>query len=255
MTTSPSRQPKGIPVGGQFAAAAHSESGVSLDQNDVLTVAAGTDPALAEKLTAGGLKGSLAPYSGNNPDAGENPHTYTSPGGRELILSSSEDEGFRAMYDDRYDEETFSIEIAPEDADARGCAGVVHDALWQLALNDANSEIPAGLRSADYYELQEVTLERGSEGGFLGEIRARNDDDSETVIRHELSNAATTVYRDGEKLDGLAADWELAAVFEGLRSEPGHGDFYTHTHEYFQSLRGHAAKDRDAPDWAKTEAN
>jgi hypothetical protein len=255
MTTSPSRQPKGIPVGGQFAAAAHPESGVSLDQNEGLSVAAGTDPALAEKLAAGGLKGSLAPYKGNNPDAGDNPHAYTSPGGRELILSSSDDEGFRAMYDDRYDVETFSLEITPEDATSEACVETVQDALWQLAINDANSEIPGGLRSADYYELQEVTLDRNPDGGLVGEIRARNDDDMETIVRHDVQTGTTTVYREGEWLDGLAADWELAAVFEGLRSEPDHGDFHRHTHAYFEGLLQHAAKDQDAPSWVKASVD
>jgi hypothetical protein len=75
MTSSPSRQPKGIPVGGQFATAAHSESGVLLapptpprDGLDVETVVAaaadsigpGIIPELerqiAETKTPGGLQ-------------------------------------------------------------------------------------------------------------------------------------------------------------------------------------------------------
>lgn len=75
-----------------------------------------------------------------------------------------------------------------------------------------------------------------------------------TVIRHDLRTGTTTVYRDDEWLDGVAADWELAAVFEGLHSEPEHGDFSRHTRAYFEGLAQTAAKDPDAPAWAKTQA-
>lgn len=256
MTTSPSRQPKGIPAGGQFAAAVHPESELALDQahkDGSLHVAAGADQELVRKLTAGGLAGSLAPYMGDNPDAGPNPHTYVSPGGRELIISLSEDEGFRVMYDDRYDEDTFSLET-DHHADPKTCAETVEDALWQLTVNDANTEAAGGLSSGDFYELRDITLDRTSDGGLVGEIRASNDDDMHTVIRHDLRTGTTTVYRDDEWLDGAAADWELAAVFEGLHSEPEHGDFSRHTRAYFEGLAQTAAKDPDAPAWAKTQA-
>lgn len=230
---------------------AHSESGVNLDQGHKhLTVAPGVDQAVAQKLEAGGLKGALAPYAGNNPDAGDNPHTYTSPGGRELIVSLSEDEGFRVMYDDRYDEDTFSIET-DADAGPEECVGTVQDALWQLAVNDANSDMEGGLHSGDFYELREVALDRRPDGSFVGSIRASNDDGMHTVIQHYLSTGTTTVYRDEEWLDGTAADWELAAVFEGLHGEPEHGDFDRHTRAYFEGLLQAAAQDPDAPEWSR----
>lgn len=255
MTTSPSRQPKGVPVGGQFAAAAHPESDLNLDETNVaqLRTAEGTDPLLAQKLAAGGLKGTIAPYSGNNPDAGDNPHSYTSPGGRELIVSHSEGEGFRVMYDDRYDEDTFSLEV-DADADAQECADTVQDALWQLAVNDANAHSPAGLSSGDFYELREVALDRRPDGSFVGSIRASNDDGMHSVVQYYLSTGTTTVYRDDEWLEGAAAEWELAAVFEGLHSEPEHGDFERHTRAYFEGLLQTAATDPDAPAWSKTPA-
>lgn len=73
----------------------------------------------------------------------------------------------------------------------------------------------------------------------------------ETVIRHDLPTGTTTVYRDDEWLDGLAADWELAAVSEGLHSEPEHGDFHRHAGAVFGDIARAAANDWDAPGWAK----
>jgi hypothetical protein len=52
-----------------------------------LQVADGAEGKLADKLSFGGLKGTLAPYTGDNPDAGENPLLFTSESGRELIVS------------------------------------------------------------------------------------------------------------------------------------------------------------------------
>lgn len=44
--TSPSRQPKGVPVGGQFAAASHTESGITLDATAPTRLVLPRDPLL-----------------------------------------------------------------------------------------------------------------------------------------------------------------------------------------------------------------
>jgi hypothetical protein len=158
------------------------------------------------------------------------------------------------MYDDPSDEDTFSLELGPDEADAAACAETVRDALWQLAVNDAAAEATS-LSSGDFYELREITLDRAPDGGLVGEISASNDDGMWTNIRHDLRAGTTTVYRDGELLtEGFAADMELAAVFEGLHSEPDTGDFHAHTHEVFTRLLTKAASDTDAPEWAKDAA-
>lgn len=71
MTDTRTRQPRGIPVGGQYAAAAHSEAPLAL--------AAAPSPGPEEQwLAAGGLKATLRKTARG--------HSYTSPGGRRVLL-------------------------------------------------------------------------------------------------------------------------------------------------------------------------
>lgn len=219
-----------------------------------LKVAAGAEGPLAEKLTFGGLNGTLAPYTGTNPDAGPNPMLFTSASGRELIVSDDPMEGFQVMHDDRYDEDTFTLSLAPDDAHAPECAATVQDALWQLAVTDANSDSPAGLHNGDFYELRDLEVATNHRGEVTAELRASNDDGMHTVIAYNFTTKEVDVLRDGDRLTGLAADYELAATFEGLHSEPTDGDFHAHTATYFGNLLATAARHQDAPAWATSTA-
>jgi hypothetical protein len=198
---------------------------------------------LADKLAEGGLTGKLEPYTGTNPDAGEKPLLYTSESGRELIVSDSTTEGFTVMFDDPYDEDTFSVGIDPHNAKPVDCARTVKDALWDMAVTDAVTA--TSLSSGDFYELREVEI-REVNNQPVGELLTSNDDGMYTTISYDFDSGAVTVYRDDVRLEGFAADMELAAVFEGLNSEPANGDFHAHAKTVFTTILTEAVKDPDA---------
>ena len=316
MTENTTRQPKGIPVGGQFAATTHSDPDVAFeaaaehqatlaemgaaaragiphssaayvasllknspaavyDENAATLAAAngcavedirgidavfnhgqrplhvtGTGDDLPDQLTAAGLTGHLTPYTGDNPDIADGAWTYNSDTGRELVLSRTEDGGFIVWNEDRDDDFSFHLETAPEDVTPESNVDTVHETLWTLAVTDANYNMPDGLRSGDFYELRELTLDKDTNGNAYGEIMASNDDGMWTRLRYDFTTGTTTVDRDDERLTGTAADWEMAAVFEGLHSEPNNGDFHAHARNVFGSLLSESAQDPDAPRWA-----
>jgi hypothetical protein len=317
MTITSTRQPKGIPVGGQFAATTHSEPGLSLtpdeaenqailqeigaaaragvphtsavhiaallkkspdavyDEN-VATLAAangctyedihsinqvfnhgerplkvnGPVNELTDSLAAAGLTGELSPYTGTNPDITEGSLAYTSPTGRELVLDATEHGGFIVWHEDRYDEGSFHLETAPEDVTPASNVDSVKGALWDLAVTDANYASPTPLSGGDYYELRDVQLDQNSSGQPCAEFSASNDDGMWTTVRHNFATGETTVDRDGSLLAGPGAELEMAAVFEGLHSEPENGDFEAHARTVFGNLLTQAAADDDAPRWA-----
>jgi hypothetical protein len=319
-TDTTARQPKGIPVGGQFAATTHSDPDVALSasqehqaalaemgaaaragithssagyvaslmknspaavyEENAATLAAangctiedirgidgvfnrgerplhvtGTGDDLPDQLTAAGLTGHLVPYTGSNPDIADGAWTYNSDTGRELVLSRTEDGGFIVWNEDRDEDYSFHLETAPEDVTPESCVASVQDALWTVAVVDANYNMPDGLRSGDFYELRELSLDQDASGETFGEILASNDDGMWTTLRHDFKTGTTTVDRDNERLTGPAADWEMAAVFEGLHSEPTNGDFHNHAKNVFGALLTESAKDPDAPRWAAQSA-
>lgn len=319
MTENTARQPKGVPVGGQFAATTHAEPSTALPVEDehhaalaemgaaaraglphsaathiaellkkspaavyeenVATLAAangttaeairsidrvfnhgdrplkvtGTGNSLPDELAAAGLTGELSPYTGNNPDIADGAWAYKSPTDRELVLSRTEDGGFMVWHEDRYDEAgSFHLETAPEDVTPESNLDSVKSALWDLAVTDANFNSPTPLSTGDFYELRDVRLEKNTRGEASAEVLASNDDGMWTTVSHNFSTGATTVDRDGDLLTGPAAEIEMAAVFEGLHSEPDNGDFNAHAKTVFSNLLAEAAKDPDAPLWATT---
>ena len=316
MTENITRQPKGIPVGGQFAATTHTDPDVALEaaaehravlaemgaasragiphssavyvaslmknspaavyEENAATLAAangctvddirgidgvfnrgqrplhvsGTGDDLPDQLTAAGLTGHLAHYTGSNPDIADGAWAYSSETGRELVLSRTEDGSFFVWNEDRDEDYSFHLETAPEDVTPESAVASVQDALWTVAVTEANYNMPGGLRSGGFYELRELTLDKDANGDTFGEIMASNDDGMWTRLRHDFKTGTTTVDRDDERLAGPAADWEMAAVFEGLHSEPTNGDFHNHAKNVFSALLTESAKDPDAPRWA-----
>jgi hypothetical protein len=210
----------------------------------------GTGDDLPDQLTAAGLTGHLAHYTGSNPDIADGAWAYSSETGRELVLSRTEDGSFFVWNEDRDEDYSFHLETAPEDVTSESAVASVQDALWTVAVTDANYNMLGGLRSGDFYELRELTLDKDANGDTFGEIMASNDDGMWTRLRHDFKTGTTTVDRDDERLAGPAADWEMAAVFEGLHSEPTNGDFHNHAKNVFSALLTESAKDPDAPRWA-----
>jgi hypothetical protein len=320
MTDNIARQPKGIPVGGQFAATTHADPNVALSaaaehqavlaemgaaaragvthssagyiatlmknspetvyEENAATLAAangctvedirsidgvfnrgerplhvtGTGDDLPDHLASAGLTGHLTPYTGSNPDIADGAWTYTSETGRELVLSRTEDGSFFVWNEDRDEDFSFHLETSPDYVTPESCIESVREALWTVAVTDANYNMPDGLRSGDFYELRELRLDKDADGGTFGEILASNDDGMWTLLRHDFTTGTTTVDRDNERLSGFAADMEMAAVFEGLHSEPSNGDFNAHSMNVFTALLAESAKDHDAPRWATKEA-
>lgn len=314
--TENTRQPKGIPVGGQFAAITRTDPDVSVSadaqhqgtlaemgaasragvpyssaahiaglmknspaavyEENAATLAAanactaedirgidrvfnngerplrisGTGDNLPDELAAAGLTGHLTLYTGSNPDIADGAWTYNSDTGRELVLSRTEAGGFIVWNEDRDEDFSFHLETDPGHVTPESNAASVQDALWTLAVTDANYNMPGGLRSGDFYELRELTLDKDANGEVYGEIMASNDDGMWTTLRHNFKTGTTTVDRDNERLTGPAADWEMAAVFEGLHSEPENGDYDAHARNVFGGLLAESAKDPDAPRWA-----
>lgn len=316
MTENTTRQPRGIPVGGQFAATTHTEPSTALagaddqavlaemgaaaraglphssathiaellkkspeavyDEN-VATLAAanactyedihginlvfnhgerplrvtGTGDGVPDELTAAGLTGDISPYTGDNPDIEDGAWAYKSPTDRELVLSRTESGGFFVWHEDRCDDAgSFHLETAPEDVTPESKVESVRDALWDLAVTDANYGSPTSLSTGDFYELRDVRLEKNAAGQPYAEVLTSNDDGMWTTVTHNFATGATTVDRDGDLLTGPAAEIEIAAVFEGLHSEPDNGDFDAHAKTVFGNLLTQAAADPDAPRWA-----
>jgi hypothetical protein len=220
-----------------------------------LTVAAGVDENDADLLASGGLTGHLAPYTGDVDDLEDldGPVAYTSASGRDLILSSVSDGEFTVTYTDGDEDNNFTLSQGTTDATAAEKAATVRDALWDLAVADANHGSPTPLCSGDFYELREISLGRFG-GEPVGQFIASNDDGMYTTVTHDFSNGVTTLDRDGVALTGIAADLEMAAVFEGLQSEPDNGDFNAHAATVFNNLLVVSAGDTDAPRWATDAA-
>ena len=220
-----------------------------------LTVAAGVNENDADLLAAGGLTGHLAPYTGDLDDLEDldGPITYTSTSGRDLILSSVSDGEFTVTYADGDDDNNFTLSQGVYETTPAERAATVKDALWDLAVADANYGSPTPLQTGDFYELREVELSRIN-GKAVGEITASNDDGMYTTLNHDFNTGTTAVYRDNHALTGIAADLEMAAVFEGLGSEPSNGDFNAHAATVFTNLLSTAASHADAPRWASDVA-
>lgn len=220
-----------------------------------LTVAAGVNENDADLLGAGGLTGHLAPYTGDLDDLEDldDPIAYTSPSGRDLILSSVSEGEFTVTYADGDDDNNFTLSQGVYDATPAEKAATVKDALWDLAVTDANYDSPTPLQTGDFYELREVELSQVN-GKTVGEVLASNDDGMYTTLTHNFDTGTTGVYRDGHALTGTAADLEMAAVFEGLGSEPADGDFHTHAATVFTNLLTTSAAHADAPRWAAETA-
>ncbi|WP_427019389.1 hypothetical protein ACQCSX_22110 (plasmid) [Pseudarthrobacter sp. P1] len=324
MTENITRQPAGIPVGGQFAATSHAEPSLVLSRSadperdhlralmgvaartglspesvnhigslmgnspepvyeenaatlaaayavtpenikeidrianhgaTPLTVAPGVDEAAADLLAAGGLVGHLEPYRGTNPDIEEGSLSYTSVSGRELALSNITDGELAVTYDDRHDEDNhFTLEQGTYGATPAEKVDTVREALWSLAVKDANYSTPGGLHNGHLYELRDTMIERGTSDATASFVVQNEDTGDFNIITHCFADRTTTIERDGDKLDGLAAEWELAAVFEDMRSEPDDGDFNAHAGKVFANLLATAAADADAPAWARTAA-
>ncbi|HEX9228192.1 MAG TPA: hypothetical protein VF885_16480 [Arthrobacter sp.] len=216
-----------------------------------LTVAAGVDEGDADLLASGGLTGHLAPYTGDLDDLEDldGPIAYTSASGRELVLSSVSDGEFTVTYADGDEDNNFTLSQGTYEASAAEKVATVKDALWDLAVADANYNSPTPLQSGDFYELREVELGQ-SNGKMTGTVLASNDDGMYTTLTHDLATGITSVDRDGQALHGAAADLEMAAVFEGLGSEPVNGDFRAHAATVFTNLLNTSAADDDAPRWA-----
>lgn len=316
MTITASRQPKGVPSGGQFATTAHHEPDAALvdpeshqaalaetgvaartglghssathiavlmrnspaavyDENAATLAAAnactiddihsidrvfnsgerplrlnGPGDDLTDALTAAGLAGQLAPYTGDNPDITAGAWAYTSDSGRELVVGRTDDGGFGVYHEDSQGDGSFSVETPPDHATPASNVADIKDALWDLAVADANYSTPTGLRSGDYYELREISLSHSTEDGACAMVLASNDDGMWTTLTHDYPTGTTTVHRDGTILDGAAAELEIAAVFEGLGSEPDNGDFQAHAKTVFGNLLAESGQDPDAPRWA-----
>ena len=220
-----------------------------------LTVAAGVDENDADLLAAGGLTGHLAAYTGDLDDLEDldGPIAYTSPSGRDLILSSVSDGEFTVTYADGDEDNNFTLSQGVYDATPAEKADTVKNALWDLAVADANYGSPTPLQTGDFYELREVELSRIS-GKVVGEITSSNDDGMYTTLNHDFNTGTTAVYRDNHALTGPAAELELAAVFEGLGSEPRNGDFNAHAATVFTNLLITSASHADAPRWASDAA-
>lgn len=220
-----------------------------------LTVAAGVDENDADLLASGGLTGHLAPYTGDVDDLEdlEGPIVYTSLSGRDLILSSVSDGEFTVTYADGDDDNNFTLSQGVYEATAAEKVATVQDALWDLAVMDANYDSPTPLLSGDFYEIREVDIDQ-SNGKTVGTVLASNDDGMYTTLTHDYATGTTTLDRDGHRLDGLAADLELAAVLEGLGSDPVSGDFRAHTATVFTNLLTISASHADAPRWATDAA-
>lgn len=259
MTESIARQPKGIPVGGQFAPTAHSEPEARLASINIDQFNHGVQPLrvegassdLTDELAAAGLTGSLVRYTGGNPDIEDGAWAYTSNSNRDLVLSRTGDGGFVVHHDDRYDEDSFHLETTPEDSTPESNVESVRRALWDLAVADANYTSPTQLATGDFYELREVTLDRNGQGQAYAAVMASNDDGMWTTVTQNYSTGAVGIERDGTRLTGPAAELELAALFEGLGSEPLNGDFHAHVRSVFSNLLTTATADPDAPRWAK----
>lgn len=259
MNENASRHPKGLPVGGQFAPDIHTEPNMSLAKGGVqpadLDAAPGCDPAAVALLAEGGLSGRVEPYAGGNPDIeDEGALAYTSPSGRHLVLSNIADGEFTVTYEERHDEDHhFHITLDPGVSTPEVKAEAVRGALWDLAVIDAGWE--HNLEGHEVYETRDMDITRAPDGSVYATLVVQNEDTLDfDEITHRFSDGTTTITRDGQALDGAAAEWELAAVFEDMRSEPADGDFQAHARKVFSDVLATAAADQDAPAWAREAA-
>lgn len=191
MNTPRSRQPQGIPVGGQFAAHSHSEPSLSL--SDPIPAPLRVDPSVDSEavraLAAEGLVGEIRPYQGDDDEIPEGSLHYRS-GSNSIVISGlgTDSLAIRNLSDDPHREFTMTREDNP------GAAEIVEavDAVkWQNNLSDAFTE---GFNDGEDFEVRDTYLgKNGETGDVVAGMSISDHNGTWFTLDHNYTTGATTV--------------------------------------------------------------
>lgn len=177
MSTSTARQPKGVPVGGQFAATAHQEASVAL------TPPSGPVGSPEQWLAKGGLHTTLRKTARG--------HSYISPGGRRVLLT---DLGTRQA---GVHVGTTMIGSGTHGASPEADVDAIRTATWKAAVGDAAKTDPAIFHGGQYRPAQRPPWISVTDGELVACQPISGDYNSHfTYLRHNYTTGTTEVRRD-----------------------------------------------------------
>lgn len=229
------RQPEGIPAGGQFAASLHAEPEVALGESSANTR---LDAVAAFELGKAGLQGELTPYTGSDPDAGEDAMTYVSPLGRELVISGAGTQNCMVHHFDPSGENTFHI----GDIDGRNPSETVealNSAVWDLEVRDA---FDMGFRDGEVYEIRDTELGRTKDGDSYALMSLSDDEGNWSTVHHNYGTGITTIADDSSTLTGMAESITMDAIVTDMAEEPTDGNLPVAMARAFERIRADAVK-------------
>lgn len=175
MSTSTARQPRGIPVGGQFATSVHQEADLSL---------APADPNLAAEqwLAQGGLETTLRKTARG--------HSYTSPGGRRILLTSLGTRQAAVQLG------TIMIGSGTHGASPDTDVASIRSIAWKAAVADAATAEPAIFHGGQHLPKQPPWISIVDDGLIACQPITGDYNSHFTYLRHNYSTGETEIIRD-----------------------------------------------------------
>lgn len=226
MTTSAARQPKGIPVGGQFASTSHQEAAVQL----VPSAASPAGDSPEQWLAQGGLTATLRKTARG--------HSYTSPGGRRILLTNLGTRQAAVQLG------TVVLGSGTHGASPDTDVASIRSVAWGAAVADAAKTEPAIFHGGQYRPAQRPPWISIKDGDLVACQPITGDYNSHfTCLRHNYSTSETTVERD-VKVTRMDDD-SLSVDDIVLRMRDGKNGAET-AREAFDLLLSRACADPDA---------
>ncbi|MCU6480179.1 DUF7007 domain-containing protein [Arthrobacter sp. A2-55] len=168
------KQDRGLPGnGGEFATPIKSEPDLHLQLRE-LAADESLDQDFVEVLHHAGLRGTLQPYDGDNPDISDAAIVFKHPrSDTELVIDPKNDEGFAVLYEDRYDEANSFRTTSDEYPSPKEMGDMVQDMLFTQGVNNAvySATMP------DRFEIRDTGIHADGEGNIHTRIIICDDQD------------------------------------------------------------------------------
>lgn len=248
MTDFSARQPKGIPVGGQFASTIHQESDLSLAATKSGLV---IDPSAAGPeaygLADAGLTGTITAWDGNDGDVPEGSLLYrTSDGQREMALSGLSTDQFTVRYAPNDVDSSFSLQ-SPADDNPESQVKTIRECLWQATVKDACAD---RFGCGESYELLDADVV-ATDNDVSTHLVFRDEDGEWLSMKCNHTQGQITV---GSEDAPASQDQVLASSDVGMdivretMQEPEDGDYQAATQRAFDEILRTAGADENAPE-------
>lgn len=221
MSTFRNRQPEGVPTGGQFATTTKTESDVTLTPaRSGLSIDPACQGKAVQDLAAAGLKGTLAPYHGGDPDIPDGSLSYHSPEGHELAISGL-GTGSTAIHMISGDPD-HSFTVTRENATARDVVEGIEAAAW---CDDLAGAFETTFDHGGENEVRDSYLSRNPEtGDMVAGMTISDQDGNWFSVDHNYTTGETTAAPESAAGPGPLPDVDLDAVITDLTGKDTGGD-------------------------------